>query len=78
MNVKAVEGECRLENLQQKGKLHENNQKKERTMRRHSSTSTVSTASNESESKTLDSSLGLLTQHLLLPNVFILDPKMQK
>jgi len=46
-------------------------------LRRYSSTSSISTGSNASESKTatLDTSLGLLTQHPLLPNVFILDPK---
>ena len=79
VNVMAERG-SQLENLQQIGKSHENHQRKERTMRRYSSTSTVSTASNISETKTatLDTSLGLLTQHPLLPNVFILDPKTQK
>ena len=49
-------------------------------LRRYSSTSSISTGSNASESKTatLDTSLGLLTQHPLLPNVFILDPKAKK
>ena len=77
VNVKAVERECRLQDFHQKGKFDEN---MERTMRRQSSTSTMSTGSNASESKTatLDTSLGLLTQHPLLPNVFILDPKTLK
>ena len=78
VDLKAVKKECQLQNFQQKRKLPENNQKKDRLIRRHSSTSTVSTASNASESKTVDTSLGLLTQHPLLPNVFILDPKTQK
>ena len=77
VNVKAAERECRLQGFQQKGILDE---KIKRTMRRNSSSSTRSTGSNASETKTatLDTSLGMLTQHPLLPNVFILDPKRQK
>ena len=68
VDVKAAGRECRHQDFQQKRK----------DLRRHSSTSTMSTGSNASESKTLDTSLGLLTQHPLLPNVFILDPKAKK
>ena len=67
-DVKATSRECRLQDFQQK----------KENLRRNSSTSTMSTGSNASESKTLDTSLGLLTQHPLLPNVFILDPKAKK
>ena len=72
---KSVERECRLQDLQQKRNPHER-----KDLRRHSSTSSMSTGSNASESKaaTLDTSLGLLTQHPLLPNVYILDPKAKK
>jgi len=75
VDVKAVERECRLQDFQQKRNLHER-----KDLRRHSSTSSMSTGSNVSESKTatLDTSLGLLTQHPLLPNVFILDPEAKK
>ena len=65
---KAVERECRLEDCAQGRK----------DVRRDSSSSSMSNGSNASQSKTLDTSLGLLTQHPLLPNVFILDPKSKK
>ena len=67
-DVRSTGRECRLQDFQQK----------KENLRRNSSTSTMSTGSNASESKTLDTSLGLLTQHPLLPNVFILDPKAKK
>ena len=66
VDVKAERRDCRHQGCRQNVKSDEEHQKRERKLRRYSSTSTMSTSSNASESKNpilMDTSLGLLTKY---------------